>query len=180
MSTEHGALEVAGTRVPAASPLSEEDRPPGRPQQRVYRKIFIDYNGEPPYTCSFCEKDMPELEHVHHLDENPWNNDPPNLAAAHAFCHNSAHHLGWHHAEDTKARVSETIREFNASLTSEERREKYASYSFLGRTHTLETREKIRQGALNRSKIWCDQCQKNWSPCTWNRHIRKYHEGGRW
>jgi len=28
--------------------------------------------------------------------------------------------------------------------------------------------------------IWCDICQRGWSPSNWSRHVRKYHEGGNW
>ena len=149
---------------------------------------------------------MDKLEHVHHLDENPWNNDPKNLAAAHAFCHNSAHHLGWAHTPEARAQITATLLYRMSQLSAEERKEKFGHPGernpFYGRSHTPETREKIGRAARGRPgpktvhteetkrvlsekvkalpKKWCDECQRSWAPSTWSRHVRKYHEGGKW
>jgi hypothetical protein len=177
-----------------------------RPHNRVYRTIFVNHHGAPPYTCHFCDQEMAKLEHVHHLDHDPWNNSLANLAAAHAFCHNSAHHEGWKHIEDTRQRISQTMRAHVQGLSPEERRAKYGhsgeKNGFYGRSHTDEVREKLRQHALGRPgpktvhteetkrhlsqvvsalpRKWCDECQRDWSPSHWNRHVRKYHQGGKW
>lgn len=179
---------------------------PGRPHNRVYRSIFRDHYGSPPYDCHFCDQEMETLEHVHHLDEDPWNNVPSNLAAAHAFCHNSVHHAGTEHSEETRQRIIQTLRSNLAALTDDERRAKYGQPGernpFFGKTHSAETREKLRQYALGRPgpktvhtdetkrhlsltiknlpRKWCDECARDWPPGIWSRHVRKYHEGGKW
>jgi NUMOD3 motif len=176
-----------------------------RGQNRVYRAIFRAHN-QPPYTCSFCKEQMDELEHVHHLDEDPSNNAPSNLAAAHAFCHNSHHHTGMRHTEEIKQQISATVSANAAAMTAEERRVKFGqpgeSNGFYGRQHTDEARELMRQAAIGRPgtavqwtdeqkarisasvkaipRQWCDECGRDWPPSLWIRHIRKYHEGGAW
>lgn len=177
-----------------------------RPHQRVYRAIYRDHHGLPPYVCYFCAQCMDELEHVHHLDKDPSNNAVVNLVAAHAFCHNSAHHTGWHHTEEMRAHLSSVLRERMGEMTPQERSEKFGNSGdtnpFFGRTHTPETREKLRQAALGRPgpktihteetrrhlsekikalpRMWCDVCERDWPPSQWGRHLRKYHEGGAW
>lgn len=172
-----------------------------RPHQRVYRTIYRNHHGEPPYACHFCGQGMSELEHVHHLDGDPGNQEIGNLAAAHAFCHNSAHHTGWRHTDEMRAHLSSALREQMGAMTPQERSEKFGSFGeanpFHGRTHTAETREKIRQAALGRpgpktvhteetrrhlsEKIkalprkWCDECQRDWTPSHWGRHLLRYH-----
>jgi len=73
-----------------------------RSSQAVYHRAFILRAGPPPWPCFVCGEDVtdlgrprpgevegddPECGVVHHLDENPKNNEPGNLAAGHWNCH---------------------------------------------------------------------------------------------
>jgi very-short-patch-repair endonuclease len=49
-----------------------------------------------------------------------------------------------------------------------------------GRSLDPETRAKLSESVKNLPRIWCDECQRDWNPGNWTRHIRKYHEGGKW
>jgi very-short-patch-repair endonuclease len=48
------------------------------------------------------------------------------------------------------------------------------------RTQSQETREKTSKTLKSLERIWCEECQRDWHPIHWSRHIRKYHEGGIW
>lgn len=56
-----------------------------------YRAIFLKEYGYGPHACYFCAMRMPWVEVVHHKDHDHSNNDPANLAAAHAGCHANYH-----------------------------------------------------------------------------------------
>jgi hypothetical protein len=45
---------------------------------------------------------------------------------------------------------------------------------------TKEHRNKLSEIAKNAPLLWCDECQRGWNLVNWPRHIRKYHEGGKW
>jgi hypothetical protein len=48
--------------------------------------------------------------------------------------------------------------------------------------HSEDGTKGIIEAARKRSfkQLWCEECQRDWNPLNWNRHIRKYHEGGKW
>lgn len=56
-----------------------------------YLHTFLQTYGGGPFDCHFCDKRMPWLEVVHHLDHDHDNNDPTNLVPAHTSCHSSHH-----------------------------------------------------------------------------------------
>ncbi len=71
-------------------------------RQDVYRRIFVETYGPFPHSCHFCGKTVPAWRGkitrsspvVHHLDEDPFNNEPYNLVPAHNGCHSRYHKLG--------------------------------------------------------------------------------------
>jgi hypothetical protein len=60
--------------------------------------------------------------------------------------------------------------------------------SHMKRAHTgepfysAEGYQSLKEAARQRLKtlVWCEECQKSWNPMLWARHVRRYHEGGRW
>lgn len=147
-----------------------------RGQNRVYRRIYRETHGEPPYVCGKCHGEMITLEHVHHKDEDPKNNDPENLEAQHAFCHNSMHHVGMQHSEDTKKRIGASVTAACAAMTREERRAKWSAKPFEGRCHTSETRATLSEIARSRART-CEHpdCDMVLYPMHVRRHWRKRH-----
>jgi hypothetical protein len=45
---------------------------------------------------------------------------------------------------------------------------------------SAESANRRSESGKNISRIWCEECQRDWNPGSWPRHIRKYHEGGEW
>lgn len=74
-----------------------------------------------PWPCHFCGKPVTVTLYadgrgmfkdtlvIHHLDENPFNNDFENLAPSHGGCHTTHHRkgkpTGLHHSEEHKAKI---------------------------------------------------------------------------
>jgi len=69
---------------------------------------------------------------IHHIDENPSNNDPSNWAPAHGSCHNRFHRLGARAEDKTKDKLSKANL---GKKLSEETRSKISA-SLVGNTHT--------------------------------------------
>jgi hypothetical protein len=66
-------------------------------RKRGYDKIFRDVNGNGPWPCYYgpCDRLVePDELHIHHIDENPANNAPENLASMHRPCHLRLHLIG--------------------------------------------------------------------------------------
>ena len=67
-----------------------------------------------PWMCHFCDKVVTTLGAyigvVHHLDEDPQNNAPENLAVAHHACHVSFHQAGCVYTNETRAQMSASAR----------------------------------------------------------------------
>jgi hypothetical protein len=72
-----------------------------RPPVRIYREPFLAARGPGPWPCCFCGEPVSKIGrlrgegHVHHIDEDVWNNNLSNLDIAHGECHKK-HHL-WIH-----------------------------------------------------------------------------------
>jgi hypothetical protein len=103
-----------------------------------YTRIFLETNGPGPWDCYGCHKPVRELL-VHHIDENPLNDDPANLAAMHEPCHVRLHHGGKPKSVEHRAKISEANR---GRVLSAETRAKIGAKS-RGRKHSAETRAKM-------------------------------------
>jgi len=57
----------------------------GRPRSNVYHKIYCEYWGLDTIPEGYC---------IHHIDENPWNNDITNLYMMTLGEHSRLHHTG--------------------------------------------------------------------------------------
>jgi NUMOD3 motif len=79
------------------------------PSPAWHRIIFVDANGEGPWTCYGCGEPVVELC-VHHLDKNHENNDPANLVAMHHDCHTRLHHAGKTVSAETRAKLADSVR----------------------------------------------------------------------
>lgn len=56
------------------------------------------------------------------------------------------------------------------------------SGSVRGAKRSAEVRKRMSLAAQEREATarWCADCSRSWSVTSWPRHIRKYHEGGKW
>lgn len=77
-------------------------------KQKPYVYIFFAHNGPGPFTCRVCEEPVyapwedthstfesrAKQLHVHHVDDDRNNNEPKNLEAIHAGCHQRSHKIG--------------------------------------------------------------------------------------
>lgn len=114
-----------------------------RPKPHIYRPIFEDANGHGPWPCYGCREPVESDELlIHHLDEDPWNNNPENLVAMHRPCHFSLHKKGIPHSDEHRLHISLARR---------------------GHPVTPETRAKISASSLGKTKVYsknyrCAQC----------------------
>ncbi len=73
-------------------------------------------------------------------------------------CHNKIHggpkHKGMIHSEETKARMSATLKEHYASGRLARPDMRGENNPFYGKTHTPETRAKLSEAASNRGPVW--------------------------
>jgi hypothetical protein len=111
---------------------------------REYRGKYVEAYGAGPYECFFCDDELLTLEEVHHIDGNRNNNEPYNLAAAHDACHNSYHHTGLKHTDDTKDRISASLVEAYASGRHSKTDARGEKNPFFGKHHTDVALEKMR------------------------------------
>lgn len=115
-------------------------------QVTLYWRIFLEHYGDLPHPCAYepCGQAVTELtrpgqgwgvsaDHgvIHHVDENPENNDPNNLQIMHHSCHRKHHTIGKpaahgytqevrdkisatltgrRHPDDMKAKISATMK----------------------------------------------------------------------
>ncbi len=126
------------------------------------RAIFQQHYGQPPYTCYFCGesvtistgKQLNALV-IHHLDEDPWNNDPTNLRAAHNECHSRHHILSPEHrtnllaaltghtvSPETRSKISQAKKGKPSYIRTPETLAKQSA-AFKGKPLTAETRAKL-------------------------------------
>lgn len=113
----------------------------------AYHQIFVEINGPGPWRCHGCGELVTKL-FVHHIDEDPSNNDLSNLVAMHDPCHRSLHHRGKHVSLETRQKMSEAHR---GKHRSSETRQKISA-SMLGKPKTEEHRQNISDGQRRRSK----------------------------
>ena len=117
--------------------------------QRLYHKVALDTYGPFPVTCrcgGLIHKFSSEDGCVHHKDEDPYNNTPENLEIIHHACHTSHHKTGFHHTEETKTRISDTMKD--REFTDEHRAN--LSKALVGRQFTDEWRTNISKSAKGR------------------------------
>lgn len=93
-----------------------------------------------------------------------------------------AGNLGKHHA--TYPSPSEEVRTaISQKLTGKKKTPEHVAKvadALRGRTVDQEQRDKIGDSVKALPRMWCEECQRDWPPSSWGRHIRRYHEGGKW
>lgn len=80
------------------------------------------------------------------------------------------------HSQETRTKISESL---SGRKKSPEHVANVAT-ALRGRTISQEQKDSIGNTVKNLPRVWCEQCQRDWPPSSWSRHIRKYHEGGKW
>lgn len=85
---------------------------------------------------------------------------------------------GHTHTPEARERIGAAHR---GKTVSEETRSKISTAN-KGRRLSDETRARISEASKGRvlPEKWCEECQRSWSMRVWTRHVRKYHEGGKW
>jgi hypothetical protein len=110
---------------------------------------WIKHKGSGPWPCDGCGEPVerlggsttPTTGIVHHVDENPRNNDIANLRAMHHACH-VAHHNGKRIVSpESRARMSAAQKRRRANEPPEVR-DRFVR-SMTGKAHTAEVRRKI-------------------------------------
>lgn len=131
-----------------------------RPHHRVYRGAYVAQHGRGPYICAFCEKELLSLEVVHHVDEDPWNNEIENLVSAHTTCHNQHHHWDVSMSDESNQQRSVSLKLSYESSTLEQRQARLSSANQWWRDngHSEETKQRLSEIARNRPKKECNQC----------------------
>lgn len=125
--------------------------------------VFFATHGEGPWKCYFCGKMVKIIGqntwdgNVHHVDENASNDSPQNVVMTHVVCHQRYHgpksnvwetgHIPWNRGQRAS---SEAVTKMRAS--------KQANPPFLGKHHTVESREKI--GAAHRGKVVSEETRQ--------------------
>lgn len=132
------------------------DKPKVR-NSRIYTRIFIETNGNGPWSCAECTEEVTVIGQgstegvIHHKDENYLNNDPSNLEMMHHACHLRHHLVGVPMPTETRKKISETLKGRPSPTTgmtfSDEVNAKKGLPGelnpFYGKTHSTEVREKI-------------------------------------
>jgi hypothetical protein len=144
-----------------------------RPDPSVYwAKI-----GTGPWTCHECNEPVTTIGqarmdgNVHHLDEDPWNNDPANLVVMHVLCHRREHGTPMTArekiSEKLKGRVSPTKgMTFSAEVNAKKGRSGEAN-AMHGKRHSEETLERMRKP---RTRITCEHCGVDYASSWIERH----------
>lgn len=145
-----------------------------RPNARVYLAKI----GSGPWLCHKCHETVEKIGvgrmdgNVHHLDEDPWNNEPENLVVMHTVCHQREHPP----TEEQKAAISATLRgrpsptkgmRFSAEVNAKKSMPGEKN-PFFGKTHTAEAR--ARMSASRRKRVTCKFCGEEYSVLWINRH----------
>lgn len=153
-----------------------------RPHNRVYREPYRTEFGDGPYLCYWCDGTLLELETVHHLDKNPWNNDLSNLVAVHYDCHNVLHHVEMTMSDESNVARSMSLRADYATKTEEERkaRTSAANQWWTGNKHSEQNLEKIRAAAQLRAsiKVSCVKCRRVITASSRHSHLRSHERRG--
>lgn len=137
-----------------------------RPDPRTYWTVI----GDGPWSCHKCGELVKKIGqarmdgNVHHLDEDPWNNEPENLVVMHVVCHQREHPP----TEEQKAAISKKLTgrpsptkgmKFSAEVNAKKSRPG-ESNAFFGKTHTEETLIKMR---APRKRAKCDDCGEEYA-----------------
>lgn len=132
-------------------------------QVNVYHRIFLEHYGDLPHPCAYepCNELVTELKvsglgHgvratqgiIHHVDEDPTNNDPSNLQIMHHSCHRKHHTTGVPAAHGYTQEVRDKI---SATLT--------------GRRHPDEMKAKISATMKGRAPANIGELTKSRSRC---------------
>jgi hypothetical protein len=133
------------------------------PLTKTWQNVF----GSGPYECAVCCTEIIEISTrskssgvVYKKDRRDDNETIENLDVVHWSCF---------------ARRS-VIKKFGHAVDKATRDK--ISLTLTKRMADPEERAKF---ARNRNEqVWCNECQNSWSKANWPRHIRKYHEGGKW
>lgn len=147
-----------------------------RPHHRVYRGLYVKVHGKGPYTCYFCNNVLLTLEIVHHIDEDPWNNEIENLVASHTDCHNKHHHYDVVMSDVSNESRSKSLKKTYATWTEEqwETKRQKTRETWTGRKHRPEVLEKMSRLAKERPKACCLICRREISV-----HRMNYHQGSK-
>ena len=164
-----------------------------RPKKRIYYRIFFSHH-KLPLPCEFCSEIIHKMtpnEVIHHVDEDPWNNDITNLQLMHQGCHKT-HHLtgkpsrmtGKKHSAETRAKMrmssARAYAEGRGAGQSAERNAKISAKrrGQTGQVHSPETRAKIGVGAREtrlRERKKCMHCDLVSNNGAIARHIKAKH-----
>lgn len=98
---------------------------------------------------------MDRLEVVHHLDEDRSNNALANLVSMHDLCHQRLHHNGLVHTDETKARISASLKLAYAEGRRQHTVGAGSGNPFYGRKHSEEARAKMRAAWERRKAAAC-------------------------
>jgi hypothetical protein len=147
-----------------------------RPKPRVYWSKI----GPGPWTCHKCGELVEKIGHarmdgnVHHLDEDPFNNELQNIVMMHVVCHQREHPP----TEEQKIAISEKLKgrpsptkgmRFPAEVNAKKAMPG-ESNPFYGKTHTEETRAKMRKP---KRRVTCEHCGGDYAANWLERHRRE-------
>lgn len=141
-----------------------------RRSRLIYWDIALD-GRELPVPCEYCDELVLDFHgsngdelsgEVHHVDNNPGNNERSNLMIVHHSCHTAIHFKG--------VSKSEAHRQALSNTWTDERREQQAARNretWTGRKHHPEIVEKMRGP---RKRVVCYDCKKEYALNWINRH----------
>lgn len=146
-----------------------------RPNARVYLSKI----GTGPWPCHKCGETVEKIGqarmdgNVHHLDEDPFNNELANLVVMHVLCHQREHPP----TAEQKIAISRKLKgrpsptkgmKFSAEVNAKKSMPGEKN-PFFGKTHSDETRAKMRGP---REKIPCEFCGEPYAKSWIARHRR--------
>lgn len=144
-----------------------------RPNAHTYWIVV----GGGPWNCHKCGEIVEKIGqarmdgNVHHLDEDPWNNEPGNLVVMHTVCHLREHPI----TEEMKKQISEKLKgrpsptkgmRFSAEVNAKKSMPGEKN-PFFGKQHTAETRAKM---SKPRRRVTCDDCGEEYAINWLSRH----------
>ena len=126
-----------------------------------------------PVPCDECGEDVVDFHggnsgvaesgEVHHIDEDPENNDVSNLMILHHGCHTRIHFAGQPKSESHREALSRAWTDERRALQLEINRRVWT-----GRKHRLETKLKMR---TPRRRVRCSDCGREYAVNWINRHV---------
>jgi len=129
-------------------------------QRLHYEFVFAEAHGAGPHDCYFCTRVIEGTLVIHHLDHNPTNDEPWNLAPSHLGCHVSYHlHCAW----SLGRRVRPENFVHDVPHTDEAKRKMSASQRAAGNAPSMEAR------SAGGKVPWTDERRANQSRAQSNR-----------